>query len=110
MLEKQVRHMTDNVGKRKNSAVSKYDHPDHGKSKRRISRIRGQIDGIDRMIDERRYCPEIIVQIRAATAALKALEAEILKTHLRGCVKSAFRTKDPFEVETKIEEIMKMLS
>lgn len=84
-------------------------HPDHGTSKVRLKRIRGQIDGVERMIDERRYCPEIVFQIRAVTQALKSMESEIMRTHLKGCVRSAFMTKDAFEVEAKIEEVMTLL-
>jgi len=85
-------------------------HPDHASSKRRINRVKGQLDAVTRMIDERRYCPDIINQIRAATNALRGLEQEVLRGHLRGCVKTAFQSKDPFEMEEKINEIMKLMS
>lgn len=83
---------------------------DHAASKKRINRARGQLDAVARMIDERRYCPEIIYQIRAATNAMKALEQEIFQKHLTGCVKKAFESKDPFEMNEKISEIMKLMS
>lgn len=85
-------------------------HPDHAASKKRISRIKGQMEAVARMIDERRYCPEIIYQIRAATNAMKALEQEILRVHLKSCVKTAFQSKDPFEMDEKVNEILKMMS
>lgn len=84
-------------------------HPDHSASKKRINRIRGQLDAVARMIDSREYCPNIIQQIRAATSALRGLEAEILGGHLRGCVKSALASKDANETDAKIEEIMRMV-
>lgn len=96
-----------NLSKSKSGEI--HSHPDHSKGKIRINRIRGQLDGVERMIDSRRYCPDIVFQIRAATQALKSLEHEILQTHLKGCVRSAFSTKDPFEVESKVEEILNLL-
>lgn len=81
-------------------------HPDHSTHVKRLNRVRGQLDGIEKMIDERRYCPDIIFQIRAAEKALKAMEAEIMKTHIHGCVKTAIKSKDGKEISNKIDEIM----
>ncbi len=95
---------TENLG----SANGK--HPDHSPSKKRVNRVRGQLEAVSRMIDERRYCPEIIQQIRAATNALKSLEQEVLKGHLEGCVREAMESKDPFVVRNKVDEILKLWS
>lgn len=83
---------------------------DHGIHKKRLNRVRGQIDGIDKMIDERRYCPDILIQLRAASKALQAIETEIMKTHIRGCVKTAIKARNEKEVVTKIEEIMNLVN
>lgn len=88
--------------------VINHHHPDHSNQKRRLSRVRGQLDGIDKMIDEGRYCIDIINQVRAAASALKALEKEIINTHIKSCVKTAIESKDPFESQEKIEEIMEL--
>ena len=106
MLEK-----IERGNKKKAAAKSKVSggHPDHSIHKGRIGRVRGQLNAIERMIDEREYCPNIVYQIRAAAAALKSLESEIMKTHLRGCVRTAFSSKDPFEVDSKIQEILKLI-
>jgi DNA-binding FrmR family transcriptional regulator len=80
--------------------------PDHAKEKKRLNRIKGQIDGIDRMIEEGRYCLDIIYQIRAATSALKALEKEVMVTHIKSCVTTAIESKDRNQSQEKIEEIM----
>jgi DNA-binding FrmR family transcriptional regulator len=45
------------------------DNPDHTEDLRRLKRIRGQLEGIERMIQERRYCPDIVNQIQAASSA-----------------------------------------
>lgn len=84
-------------------------HPDHAEQKKRVRRIRGQIEGIDKMIDERRYCIDILHQVKAARSALQSLEAEILKVHLRHCVRSVFKAKDAMDVEKKIQEIADIL-
>ena len=54
--------------------------------KKRINRIAGQVAGIQRMIDEDRYCVEILNQIAAARSALDALGIELLTSHVEGCV------------------------
>jgi DNA-binding FrmR family transcriptional regulator len=81
-------------------------HPDHGKQKGRLMRVQGQVGGIMKMIDDRRYCPEILIQIRAASKALQSIESEILGAHLRACVKNAVNSKNQKEVSKKIEEMM----
>lgn len=85
-------------------------HPSHEKSLPRLRRIQGQIEGISRMIEGRRYCPEILTQLRAAHSALRSLEAEILKTHLENCVKEALKSKNEKKAMEKIEEIVKLFS
>lgn len=83
-------------------------HHDHGQEKKRLNRVRGQIDGIQKMIDEHRYCPEIITQVRAARAALRSIEASIMERHLRGCVQGAMSSNNPDEAETKIRELVQL--
>jgi DNA-binding FrmR family transcriptional regulator len=91
-------------------SVGSTSHPDHSAIKKRLNRIKGQLDAVSRMVDEREYCPNIIQQIRAATSALRGIEAEVMKSHLRGCVKDAFESKDSTEVNTKIDEILRLWS
>ena len=76
---------------------------------KRLNRVRRQIDGIKRMIFEKRYCPEIITQLKAACAALTAVEAEVFRTQLHGCVKQAFSSSDDLGAERKINEIVSMV-
>lgn len=86
-----------------------HDHPDYSAHIKRLNRVKGQIEGIERMILDRRYCTDIIAQLKAASAALRAVESEVFKSHLRGCVKSAFIGKDAFKAEEKIQEIIKLI-
>lgn len=85
-------------------------HPDHKVHLKRLNRVRGQLDGVEKMIEERRYCPDIVFQIRAAAKALQAMEAEIMKTHIHGCVKTAVKSRDEKEISKKIEEIMDLVN
>lgn len=80
--------------------------PSHAKEKKRLNRVKGQLEGIERMINDNRYCMDIIFQLRAASSALKALEKEIMHTHLKSCVKMAMESDDQHEAQIKIQEIM----
>lgn len=82
---------------------------DHGAELKRLSRIKGQIDGIERMIIEKRYCPEIVVQIKAIRSALRSLEVNIVEGHLQHCVKAAIKSRDPVVVQEKLEEILSLM-
>ena len=59
---------------------------------RRLARIRGQIEGIGRMVDEERYCPEILQQCAAVHSALRSAEKELLASHLDRCATHAMAT------------------
>ena len=85
-------------------------HADHSEGLPRLKRIRGQVDGIERMILEKRYCMDILMQIKAARSALQALEGEVLRTHLEGCVREALHSKDSFHAEKKIKELTELLA
>lgn len=84
----------------------KHSAHDHSAELKRLSRIKGQVEGVERMINERRYCPEIVQQIKAIRAALKSLEASVVEGHMRHCVKEAIASRDAFVVQEKIEEII----
>ena len=81
-------------------------HPDHSKELARLNRISGQLEGVKRMIEERRYCPEILIQLRAIRSAVRAVESNILKTHLQSCVAQSFASDA--DREQKIEELKKL--
>lgn len=82
---------------------------DHSAELKRLNRIKGQVEGVERMIVERRYCPEIVQQIKAVRAALKGLEASVIEGHMRHCVKQAIASRDAFVVQEKIEEVILLL-
>lgn len=80
-------------------------HPDHGAEIAKLNRVSGQVEGIKKMIAERRYCPDILTQLRAARSALKTIEANVLEAHLNACVSDAMETGDQTKIENKINEI-----
>ncbi len=85
-------------------------HPDHTNQLSRLNKIEGQIKGIKRMIENKRYCVDILTQVKAASAALSKVEQGIMKTHIQSCLKTAVESKDPIDVQDKIDEIMKILN
>ncbi len=93
---------------KKNELESPMTHH-YEEEKKRLNRVRGQIEGVQKMIDEHRYCPDIISQVRAARAALRSIETSILEKHIRGCVHKAMNSKDTNEVETKIRELIQLV-
>jgi DNA-binding FrmR family transcriptional regulator len=81
---------------------------DHAVELKRINRIKGQVLGIERMIIEKRYCPEIVIQIKAIRSALRSLEANIIEGHVLHCVKDAIKSKDATVVQDKLDEIISL--
>lgn len=81
-------------------------HADHTAELKRLNRIAGQVEGVKRMISERRYCPDILAQTRAIQSALKSLDAEILRRHIAHCVHAAAASGDEAELQTKLDEIV----
>jgi DNA-binding FrmR family transcriptional regulator len=73
---------------------------------RRLHRIEGQVRGIERMIEEDRYCIDVITQISAVTTALESLAFRILDDHVNHCVAGALASGDPVEAETKSRELL----
>ena len=75
----------------------------------RLSRIEGQVRGVARMVEDDRYCIDVINQVRAVRAALDKVEQEILHDHLQHCVAHAFHGGSERERQVKIEELIEVL-
>ncbi len=75
----------------------------------RVNRIEGQIRGIKNMIEEGKYCVDILTQIKAIRSALKGLELQILEGHANHCLFNALKSGDESEVQEKINEIMELI-
>jgi DNA-binding FrmR family transcriptional regulator len=75
----------------------------------RLGRIEGQVRGVARMVDEDRYCIDVLTQIRAVRAALDKVEQEILGNHLQHCVAHAFHAGSERDRQAKIDELLEVL-
>jgi CsoR family transcriptional regulator, copper-sensing transcriptional repressor len=73
---------------------------------KRLRRIEGQVRGLSRMVEEDRYCIDIVTQIAAVRAALRRAEEEILRDHVASCVDEAFRSGNRADQRRKIAELM----
>ncbi|MGE3065131.1 MAG: metal-sensitive transcriptional regulator [Hyphomicrobiaceae bacterium] len=77
---------------------------------KRLSRIEGQVRGLARMVEDDRYCIDIVTQLSAVRAALRRVEQEILRDHVGHCVKHAMQSDDLDDQARKIEELMEVLA
>jgi DNA-binding FrmR family transcriptional regulator len=75
-----------------------------------LNRIEGQVRGLARMVEEDRYCIDIITQIAAARAALARVEEQLLREHVQHCVRHAMTSGNKAEQERKIEELIAVVS
>jgi DNA-binding FrmR family transcriptional regulator len=75
----------------------------------RLNRIEGQVRGIGRMVDEDRYCIDIMTQLQAVKAALVKVETELMREHIDHCVRSAFSSGDPEDQRQKADELVTLL-
>lgn len=75
-----------------------------------LKKIEGQVRGIERMIQEKRYCVDIITQIHSVIGALSRIENEVLKKHVDGCVTSALKGRSGTEKTKKIDELLGIIS
>lgn len=73
---------------------------------KRLHRIEGQVRGIERMVDEDRYCIDILTQISAVTTALESVAFKILDDHVNHCVTGALASGDPAVAEEKSRELL----
>ena len=75
----------------------------------RLNRIEGQVRGIKNMIQEKRYCIDILTQLSSVVGAIKSVEKNILERHLKGCVQMSFTKEDTEERAKKIDEVIDVL-
>lgn len=76
---------------------------------KRLGRIEGQVRGLSKMVEEDRYCIDIVTQISAVRAALRRVEEEILKDHVAHCVEHAIASGDKADQRDKIAELMAVI-
>lgn len=83
--------------------------PSHREQTLRLSRIEGQVRGIKRMIEEDRYCVDILLQLKSAINALCKVRDNVFRHHLENCVHDTLAGSDSSEKERKIEEILVLI-
>lgn len=84
-------------------------HPDHSPILPKLNRAEGQMRGIQQMIKERRYCVDILTQLRAVSSAIRSIETDVFETHAKSCIQNAMLSNDKKEAETKIRELVELL-
>ncbi|MBS0332123.1 MAG: metal-sensitive transcriptional regulator [Proteobacteria bacterium] len=85
------------------------DRPAKPQLLNRLNRIEGQVRGISRMVEDGRYCIDILTQVQAARAALVRVEGELLKDHLGHCIEGAIVSGDRDEQRRKAAELIELL-
>ena len=77
--------------------------------KKRLGRIEGQVRGLSKMVEEDRYCIDIVTQISAVRAALRRVEEEVLRDHVAHCVEHAIASGNKTDQRQKIAELMEVI-
>lgn len=85
-------------------------HGDTDSTMKRLARIEGQVRGVQRMVDEERYCMDVLHQISAIKAALGRVEDAILSNHAASCVEQAIASGDADEQREKFSELVDLLA
>jgi CsoR family transcriptional regulator, copper-sensing transcriptional repressor len=92
--------------------MSKTAEPVHGYASdkaalvKRLHRIEGQVRGIERMVEDDRYCIDVLTQISAVSTALESLALKILDDHVRHCVAGALQSGDEADGQAKVDELL----
>jgi DNA-binding FrmR family transcriptional regulator len=76
---------------------------------KRLARIEGQVRGLSKMIEDDRYCIDVLTQVKAVSAALKKVEGELLKDHADHCLAAAVASDDIEDREQKVAELVDLL-
>lgn len=78
--------------------------------KTRLARVEGQVRGLVQMVEQDRYCLDLVAQLRAAKSALAKVEQLVLTDHLGSCVKAAIASGDPAKQREKVAELIEVFS
>lgn len=84
-------------------------NPSHEEQLIALKRIEGQLQGVQRMIRERRYCVDILTQLHAIVGAILRVENKILRRHLKECVTYTLKGKSEAEKQRKIDEVVDLI-
>jgi DNA-binding FrmR family transcriptional regulator len=76
---------------------------------KRLRRIEGQVRGLQKMVEEDRYCPDILTQISSVQEALRSVGRELMRNHLKHCATQAIRSGDGDAAEATYDELIEMI-
>ena len=79
------------------------------KNLKRLRRIEGQVRGLQKMIEEDRYCPDILTQVSSVQEALRSVGRELMRNHLKHCATQAIRSGDAGTAEATYDELIEMI-
>ena len=103
---KSTRRRSDDMSETAETAAMHGYAKDKDALVKRLHRIEGQVRGIERMVEEDRYCIDILTQIAAVNTALESLALKILDEHVRHCVAGALASGDEADAQAKTEELL----
>jgi DNA-binding FrmR family transcriptional regulator len=93
-------------GQRKAAGV---DPEIRARNMRRLRRIEGQVRGLQRMVEEERYCADIMTQVASVQEALRSVGRELMRNHLKHCASAAIRGGDPAAAEAMYDELIDLM-
>lgn len=76
----------------------------------RLRRIEGQVRGLQKMVDDERYCADVMTQVASVQEALRGVSRSLLQNHLRHCAAAAIRSGDPVRAEAMYQELMDLMA
>lgn len=77
---------------------------------KRLNRIEGQVKGIQKMVEDERYCVDVLIQISAIKSAINKVGNIILENHIKGCVSNSIKNGDSAQLEEVISELMSTIN
>jgi DNA-binding FrmR family transcriptional regulator len=80
-----------------------------GELLRRLRRIEGQVRGLQKMVEEERYCAEVLMQLSSVQEALRGVGRALLHNHLKHCASEAIRSGDPAKADAMYDELMELM-
>ena len=98
------------AGKRNTSEKGALQHEAEAKGGLllRLRRVEGQVRGVQKMVEEERYCPDVLTQMSAIHESLRAVERILMKNHLQHCATEALRSGDPRKAQRTYDEITEL--
>jgi DNA-binding FrmR family transcriptional regulator len=86
------------------------DEETKGKTLGRLRRVEGQVQGIQRMVEEEKYCVDILLQLMAVQGAVEQVQKLVLAQHIESCVSDAIRSGNARDRQKKVEELLEVFS